>query len=129
MKNAGLRIQFYSGDADTVVPIDGSIYWIKQLNKQHNYTTVSLPQEWTVGEKNSNKTHNAGYWTQYESLRFIEVKKAGHQVPEFKPAAAHKLFRTFIHNKALSSTTLKTLIFKNAARPHKRSRIEHSYLG
>ena len=102
MIQAGLDIMFYSGDADSQVPGVGSIKWIQTLNSQYNYQTIIPTQAWNLQGNYLNQTQVAGYWAQYESLRYVQVKGSGHEVPYYNPPAAWKLLYTFLNKQLLS---------------------------
>ncbi|WJX67285.1 Serine carboxypeptidase II-2 [Trifolium repens] len=90
----GLRIWFFSGNTDDVIPVTSTRYTIAALK----LPTVSPWRAWyDDGE--------VGGWTQeYDGLTFVNVRGAGHEVPLHRPKLALTLFKAF-----LAGTSMPTL--------------------
>ena len=97
-----MRILFYSGDTDGAVPTIGSLRWIRNLNSQYGYATIQPTQQWTLTGETANATQIAGYWTQYQSLLFVQVKGVGHLVPQWNRPGAWKIFYSFLNGVTLN---------------------------
>ncbi|XP_077218187.1 serine carboxypeptidase-like 33 isoform X4 [Tasmannia lanceolata] len=83
---AGLKIWFYSGDADGRVPTIGSRYCVEAL-------ALNLIAPWHSWYHNGQV---GGRLVKYEGLTFVTVRGAGHLVPLNKPAEALVLIRSFL---------------------------------
>lgn len=86
-----VRMMFYSGDTDGIVPTYGSKQWIKELN-------------WPVTDKwRAWETHGqvSGFVQKYEGLEFWTVKGTGHMAPQWKREPVTDMITAFIHNEPL----------------------------
>ncbi|GFQ01420.1 serine carboxypeptidase-like 34 [Phtheirospermum japonicum] len=91
---AGQRIWVFSGDTDGRVPVTSTRYGLKKLG-------LRIVKDWTPWYTNNKQV---GGWTvAYEGLRFVTIRGAGHEVPEFKPMQALQLLVHFLENKTLPS--------------------------
>jgi carboxypeptidase C (cathepsin A) len=88
-----LKIFIFSGDADAVVPFNGTEKWIKKLGlKAHSsYTPYYVPDQ----------SHAAGFYVKFEGLTFITIRGAGHMVPQTKPDVAEYVLSQFLNDKDL----------------------------
>jgi carboxypeptidase C (cathepsin A) len=77
LKANNIKILFYSGDTDGIVPLAGTRKWIKYLN----WKTV---EEWRPWKSNN---HVAGFIQHYEGLDFATVKGVGHMAPQWSRQA------------------------------------------
>lgn len=94
--NVGLRIWMFSGDTDAVIPVTSTRYSINSLG---------LPSlsRWHAWYNNG----QVGGWTQlYKGLTFVTVRGAGHEVPLHKPDLALVLFKSFLADDAMPSSSL-----------------------
>ncbi|XP_057425590.1 serine carboxypeptidase-like 27 isoform X2 [Lotus japonicus] len=93
--NASLRIWVYSGDTDAVVPLTATRYSIDALK----LPTIINWYPW-------NDNGKVGGWSQvYKGLTLVTVRGAGHEVPLHRPRQAFILFRSFLENKAMPSSS------------------------
>ncbi|XP_061347069.1 serine carboxypeptidase-like 27 isoform X3 [Gastrolobium bilobum] len=93
--NASLQIWLYSGDTDAVVPVTATRYSIDALK----LPTIINWYPWYDNGK-------VGGWSQvYKGLTFVTVRGAGHEVPLHRPRQAFILFRSFLENKSMPSTS------------------------
>jgi carboxypeptidase C (cathepsin A) len=89
MKEAGVRMVFYSGDTDGAVPTWGTKQWIHQLN----WNTTEEWRPWTTDGQVT------GYIEKYEGLDFVTVKGVGHMAPQWAPKAVSQFFTRWIQGK------------------------------
>ncbi|XP_010426794.1 PREDICTED: serine carboxypeptidase-like 38 [Camelina sativa] len=90
-----LRMMFYSGDLDAVVPFTATLATLKDMN----LTVVNDWRSWfTEGQV-------GGYTLDYKgNLSYAIVRGAGHGVTRDHPIRALTLFTSFIHNTPLPKT-------------------------
>lgn len=88
---AGLSVNVYSGDIDGIVPITGTRTWIDQLG-------LPIAKAWRPWLEHK---QTGGFVTQYDGLRFITVRNAGHMVPYTQPARALHMFAKVTQGKEL----------------------------
>ncbi|XP_074366226.1 serine carboxypeptidase-like 27 [Apium graveolens] len=92
---AGIRIWVFSGDTDSVVPLTATRYSIDALK----LPTVTNWSPWYDNGK-------VGGWSQvYKGLTLVTVTGAGHEVPLHRPRQAFILFRSFLVNQPMPSST------------------------
>ena len=91
MKNSGIRILFYSGDTDGVVPTYGTKQWIKSLG----WETKRYWRPWlTEGQV-------SGYIKEYDHhLNFATVKGVGH-LPTYEHLKLSNLVLSWLHNESI----------------------------
>ncbi|XVF67001.1 hypothetical protein PTKIN_Ptkin10aG0085200 [Pterospermum kingtungense] len=88
----GIRIWVFSGDTDGRIPVTATRLTLNKLG-------LKTIKEWTPWYTNNKQV---GGWTiEYDGLRFVTIRGAGHQVPTFKPRQALQLVRHFLANKKL----------------------------
>lgn len=93
--NAGLRVWVFSGDTDSVVPLTATRYSIDALK----LPTIINWYPWYDSGK-------VGGWSQvYKGLTLVTIRGAGHEVPLHKPREAFILFRSFLENKDMPSSS------------------------
>jgi len=88
------RILIYYGDVDAAVSYLGGEQWTSQLG----FPVLEAWRPWTT----NGKTMMAGYVQIYQSAKnftYLTVRGAGHEVPQYKPPQALKMFECWIHNK------------------------------
>eukprot|EP00357_Protocruzia_adherens_P018622 CAMPEP_0114997344 /NCGR_PEP_ID=MMETSP0216-20121206/14845_1 /TAXON_ID=223996 /ORGANISM="Protocruzia adherens, Strain Boccale" /LENGTH=423 /DNA_ID=CAMNT_0002361711 /DNA_START=135 /DNA_END=1406 /DNA_ORIENTATION=+ len=90
----GYKIWKYSGDADAVVPFNGTQKWISALD-------LPLVTEWSQW-KVLNNSVIAGFYQEYEGLTFLTVRNAGHMVPANQPASAFEMISRFLNDEPLA---------------------------
>ena len=76
-----IKILIYSGDTDIIVPINGSLNWIRKLN-------LTIKEEWQAWKgKNLDGTEEddkvSGFRMKYDGLSFVSFKGCGHMVVEW----------------------------------------------
>lgn len=91
--NPAIKVWLYNGDWDNVIPYTDTINNLKVLRRR----TAGTIEPWFIGEK------HAGFYQLYDSLNFITIKGAGHEVPKFKPAASYQMFYNFIKNRPINT--------------------------
>ena len=90
-KEAGLKIMLYSGNVDAVVPYVETDGYIEQIGWKVTEAKKSI-----VNPRGSLE----GWVTKYENnLSYYIINAAGHMVPCEKPAAAFRMFESFIQGK------------------------------
>jgi serine carboxypeptidase-like clade 2 len=100
--DAGIRMMFFSGDVDGSVPTIGTQKWIAQLVSQYNIPITEPFQPFTVAGLQSDEPQTAGFVTNYQGFRFVQVKGAGHMVAQWARPAGFKLMTTFLNNVDLN---------------------------
>ncbi|CAJ2629633.1 unnamed protein product [Trifolium pratense] len=93
--NADLRIWVYSGDTDAVIPLTATRYSIGALK----LPTIITWYPWYDNGK------VCGWSQVYKGLTLVTVRDAGHEVPLHKPREAFILFRSFLENKYMPSSS------------------------
>jgi len=78
----------YSGDKDGVVPTQGTLGWINNLNRTEVAPWRSYKENGTIGEA---AKQIAGYFWQLDGLDFGTVHGAGHLCPQDQPARSYQL--------------------------------------
>eukprot|EP00128_Syssomonas_multiformis_P010570 Colp12_sorted_trinity150504_noHs@31728 len=87
-----LRILIFSGDADIgTVPTAFTQRCVYDLNR----TIKKSWRAWKVGE------NPAGFVEVYDRFTFATVKGAGHEAPEFAPAAVYQLITRFLRGEKI----------------------------
>ena len=87
LKEAGIRMMFYSGDTDGAVSTYGSKLWINKLN-------FCLAADWRAWYSEGQV---AGYIKQFESLDFVTVKGVGHMAPQWARKPVADLITQWMH--------------------------------
>ncbi len=77
----GLKVHYYSGDFDAMVPIQGTIYWLKQYRSDFG---ASVKKNWRPWSIDGGKTFAGMVW-ELDGITFWSVAGAGHMVPADKP--------------------------------------------
>ncbi|KAG6422485.1 hypothetical protein SASPL_119057 [Salvia splendens] len=91
---SNLRVWFYSGDVDAVIPVTSTRYTLRKLK-------LDIEQDWTPWYTDN---HQVGGWrVEYKGLTFVTVRGAGHLVPILKPREALQIFDHFLKNEKLPS--------------------------
>jgi cathepsin A (carboxypeptidase C) len=88
--SGGIRALVYSGDLDAACNVLGNSYFVNQLG----YNPTSEYKPWKIGSQIDGWGQSYG-----DTLQFLTVKGAGHQVPQYKPRAALQMFMEFLNNK------------------------------
>lgn len=90
---SGIKMQLYSGDVDSVVPVTGTRQWIESLK-------LSVEKPW---RRWKSSTGQVGGWTEdySDGLSFVTVRDAGHMVPYSQPERALYVFSHWIHGLPL----------------------------
>jgi serine carboxypeptidase-like clade II len=90
-KEAGLKMMFYSGNVDAVVPLLETQEYLKRIG-----WAVTSPAAVLLNPRGSLE----GWITKYENnLSLYVINAAGHMVPCEKPYAALRMFEGFIQGK------------------------------
>jgi serine carboxypeptidase-like clade 2 len=89
MVEAGLRIFYYSGDLDAIVPITGTVFWFDQFRTHSGHAVKRSWRPWITRDKSFKNNQNiSGMVWELDSLTLATVRGAGHMVPSDKPAEA-----------------------------------------
>jgi serine carboxypeptidase-like clade 2 len=80
---AGLKIFYFSGDNDAIVPIQGTLYWFNKYRSDFKMAIKRSWRPWVSKDQNI-----AGMLWELDGLTFITVRGAGHMVPSDKPVEA-----------------------------------------
>jgi serine carboxypeptidase-like clade II len=92
-----MRIMYYSGDVDlATVPFSQTQRCLETMDRP-------IVQSWRPYVINKEV---AGYVEIYDTYTYATIKGAGHEAPQFQPAAAFLLFSTFLHNGTLPTVTV-----------------------
>jgi serine carboxypeptidase-like clade 2 len=89
---SSMRILYYSGDCDfATVPFPQTQRCLETLNRKitHKWRPYVINKE------------VAGYVEIYDTYTFTTIKGAGHEAPEYQPAAGYLVFSSFLTNKHL----------------------------
>jgi len=73
LKDTDIRMMFYSGDTDAMVPFSGTRKWIKELK-------MTVKEKWSPWMTNN---QISGYKVRYDGLDFVTVKGVGHMAPQW----------------------------------------------
>jgi carboxypeptidase C (cathepsin A) len=90
IRDAGIRMMFYSGDTDGAVSTYGSKLWINKMN-------FCVAADWKAWYT---KGQVSGYIKQYEMLDFITIKGVGHMAPQWARKPMADLITSWIHKPA-----------------------------
>jgi len=87
-----MRILYYSGDIDlATVPFASTQRCLETMNRP-------IVEEWRPYTINKEVV---GYVETYDTYTYATIKGAGHEAPQFQPAASYLLFTTFLTNGTL----------------------------
>jgi len=87
-----MRILYYSGDVDlATVPFAQTQRCLATMNRP-------VVSEWRPYVLNKEVV---GYIEEYDTYTFATIKGAGHEAPQYQPAAAYLMFSTFLQNGTL----------------------------
>jgi len=87
-----MRILYYSGDVDlATVPFAQTQRCLETMNRP-------IVEEWRPFTINKEVV---GYVETYDRYTYATIKGAGHEAPQFQPAAAYLLFTTFLEDGTL----------------------------
>ena len=95
MDNSDIKIQVYSGDADTVINFIGTESWILSLKR----SVVDKWQPWYYTRADAPSTlppQVAGWRAKFDRMEYRTIKSAGHMVPWYAPAEALQMLKEFI---------------------------------
>jgi len=81
----------YSGNADWIVPTDGTQRWIDGLN-------LPILEKWRTFIVDD---HVGGWIEEYQGLTLAVVHGAGHMVPENKPREMHHVLFNWINENPI----------------------------
>lgn len=76
----GLKIHYFSGDFDAMVPIQGTLFWLKQFRSDFGASVKRSWRPWSA----DGKTLGGMIW-EIDGITFWSVVGAGHMVPADKP--------------------------------------------
>lgn len=97
LKPKGFKMLVISGDVDGVCSTYGTQHWMYSIT---NSAVTSMWKPWYVDSQ------VAGYETKFnDSLSFLTVRNAGHEVPSYQPERALHLFGLFLDGSAFDTTT------------------------
>ncbi|OAE21763.1 hypothetical protein AXG93_2550s1000 [Marchantia polymorpha subsp. ruderalis] len=89
---AKLRVWVYSGDADGVVPVQGTRYSLNSLN-------LTIKSPWFPWYMPNQQV--GGRSVEYEGLTFVTIRGAGHEVPLLHRGPSLVLFRSFLSGQSV----------------------------
>eukprot|EP00271_Cylindrocystis_brebissonii_P010456 TRINITY_DN26645_c0_g1_i1.p1 TRINITY_DN26645_c0_g1~~TRINITY_DN26645_c0_g1_i1.p1 ORF type:complete len:512 (-),score=27.68 TRINITY_DN26645_c0_g1_i1:251-1786(-) len=89
---SGLRVWYYTGDADSVVPFDGTERWISGLGLP--VLEYFRPWKDSTGQV-------GGRVVRYQNLTLATVRGAAHEVPYSNPVQAFTLIQKFLSGSLL----------------------------
>lgn len=95
LRKAGLKILIYSGDADGMVPITGTKFWLAQFMEDERVPVRRPWRPWVLSDVNQNIT---GMVWELEGLTFASVRGAGHMVPGDNPEEAFTMIDHFLND-------------------------------
>jgi serine carboxypeptidase-like clade 2 len=81
MVRYGLKIYYYSGDFDGMVPIDGTLDWIKRYRGSYGATVRKSWRGWSADGWKS----TSGMVWELDGITFWSVFGAGHMAASDKP--------------------------------------------
>lgn len=90
----GHRVLAYFGDLDMACDHLGGMWFIESLNRP----LVESFKQWFYPD-DMGFSQIAGFVIQYEQMKFVSVKGAGHFVPTDSPLAAYQMFERFLNNE------------------------------
>ena len=88
---AGLKIFYYSGDVDSMVPIQGTLSWFQRYRRDFGISVKKNWRPWLTPDKQF-----AGMIWELEGLTFVSVSGSGHMVPGDKGMAAEQILDVFL---------------------------------
>jgi serine carboxypeptidase-like clade 2 len=89
---AGLKVMVYSGDADAIVPITGTVAWIKEIFEEMRLPFKKPWRPWVSGSQNI-----SGMIWELEGISLVTFLGAGHMVPTTKPEEAHTMLDNYLN--------------------------------
>lgn len=89
LKQAGVKLLFYSGDTDGAVPLWGTRQWIDTLN----WSVKRATTPWYV-----NNQFN-GEITKYDGLTLVTIHGVGHMAPQWKRFEVTSMLNAYLHNE------------------------------
>lgn len=96
MDNSDIKIQVYSGDADTVINFIGTESWILSLKRP----VVEKWQPWYYKRFDQTQLPHqvAGWKIKFDRIEYRTIKSAGHMVPWYAPAEAWYMLKEFLQD-------------------------------
>jgi carboxypeptidase C (cathepsin A) len=88
----GIRILFYTGDTDVLVPFNGSQKWIKNLR-------LEIEKPWRQWRAFNDQDNVSGYAIKYKGLIFTTIKGTGHLPPRWKQKECYYMFSKFLNEE------------------------------
>lgn len=88
LKEAGLKILFFSGDTDGAVATLGSLHWIRELG----WNTI---QEWSPWKVDGEV---AGYKWILDGMTFTTIHGVGHMAPQWARKQVFTMFHLFLND-------------------------------
>lgn len=98
----GYRVIYYSGDSDTVCPIDNAQVFFKNLVRTYNLPNTVPKKPWHIPGLYPDEPQTTGFYEDYLNFRFISFMGVGHMVPQWNKPAGQKMLNAFIHNLPLN---------------------------
>ena len=94
-------VMIYSGESDGCVPYVGTEAWTTGLG----YPQTTAWHPWYGNTGAGGRSAAAGYAIRFggasKQFSFVTIKGAGHEVPEFMPAASFDMINAFMNGTAL----------------------------
>lgn len=91
---AGLKIFYFTGDLDAIVPITGTLFWFDKYRKDYAMAIKHSWRPWVSKDQNI-----SGMLWQLDGMTLATVRGAGHMVPSDKPAEAEEILNVFLDRK------------------------------
>ena len=88
LKDTDIRMMFYSGDTDAMVPFSGTRKWIKELK-------MTVKEKWSPWMTNN---QISGYKVRYDGLDFVTVKGVGHMAPQWARQDVQEMVTNWVKN-------------------------------
>ena len=86
-----LKFLVYSGDVDAAVPWLGTLFWLKDLERDG---IIQLTKDWNPWYATTRQV--GGFTLQFDKMTFKTVREAGHQVPLSQPRRAYDMLNDFL---------------------------------
>lgn len=92
-----LKIFYYTGDLDGIVPITGTVSWFDRFRLEQGRAVKKSWRPWiTQSDKFPMNQNISGMVWELDSLTLATVRGAGHMVPSDKPAEAYEIYSIFL---------------------------------
>uniref|UniRef100_A0A914V4U6 Uncharacterized protein n=1 Tax=Plectus sambesii TaxID=2011161 RepID=A0A914V4U6_9BILA len=94
------RILVYNGDVDTVCNFLGDEWFVENIVKDLNISTIAARRAWVYQFSADYQNQTAGYVKRFgKRIDLLTVKGSGHYVPMDRPPQALQMLMNFIWNR------------------------------